>query len=194
MVAALPDRAFASSKYPCSHTLFVTNLLPACERFRAPIRNDPRLFRAMVYALLRRGISLGETASEKDFDYRITRSYAVRHFGFARAAGHDGRTAKRTRYRFQCVEFSSCAASPQAQQELASPDAASPHLKTAQPDAVELSVSVISFRTGILQNIRRTQNGEPGGSPFCCFLAVVCLAGVIQRDFRRRPAPHARCD
>ena len=44
----------------------------------------------MVYALLRRGISVGETASEKDFDYRITRRYAVRHFGFARAAGHDG--------------------------------------------------------------------------------------------------------
>jgi len=44
----------------------------------------------MVYAFLRRGISVGETASEKDFDYRITRSYAVPHFGFARTAGHDG--------------------------------------------------------------------------------------------------------
>jgi len=86
----VPDRAFACSKYPCSHKLFATNLLLACERFRAAIRNDPRLFRAMVYAFLRRGISVGETASEKDFDYRITRSYAVPHFGFARTAGHDG--------------------------------------------------------------------------------------------------------
>jgi len=151
----------------------------------------------MVYALLRRGISVGETASEKDFDYRITRSYAVRHFGFARAAGHDGRTAKCTCYRFQCIEFSSCAASPQAQQELASPGTASPHLKTAQPDAVELSVLVASFPTGILQDPQTFDERKTGSlaTPrFCCFLPVVCVAGVMQRDFRRRNAPHARCD
>jgi hypothetical protein len=129
----------------------------------------------MVYALLRRGISVGETASEKDFDYRITRSYAVRHFGFARAAGHDGRTAKRTRYRFQCVEFSSCAASPQAQQELASPGTASPHLKTAQPDAVELSVSVVSFRTGILQDPQTFEERKTGSRAAPRF-AIFCLS------------------
>jgi hypothetical protein len=154
--------------------------------FSAPaIRNDPRLFRAMVYALLRRGISVGETASEKDFDYRITRSYAVRHFGFARAAGHDGRTAKRTRYRFQCVEFSSCAASPQTQQELASPGTASPHLKTAQPGAVELSVSVVSFRTGILQNPQHSKHAKRGAwrLPVLLFFACRLRSRRDQRDF-----------
>ena len=139
-----------------------------------PIRNDPRLFRAMVYALLRRGISLGETASEKDFDYSITRSHAVRHFGFARAAGHDGRTAKRTRIRFQCVELSSCAAPPQAQQELASPGTASPHLKTTQPDTVALSVWVVSFCTGILQDPQNAKRGAwrlPRFAFFCLSFA-----------------------
>jgi len=98
--------------------------------------------------------------------------------------------AKRTCYRFQCVEFSSCAASPQAQQELASPGTASPHLKTAQPDAVALSVSALSFRTGILQDPQTFEQRKNGSlaAPVLLFLPVVCLAGVIQRDFRRRPA------
>ena len=81
-----------------------------------------------MYALGCRGILVGETFSEKDFDHPFTRGDAVGGAGFARSATDAG-------HRFQGRELAPRAAPPQAQQEFA-PREASPRREAAQSDPV----------------------------------------------------------
>jgi hypothetical protein len=82
----------------------------------------------LVYAVDCRGILVGETFGEKDFDHSFTSGDAVGGAGFARRATDAG-------HRLQGRKLASRAASPQARQEFA-PRETSPRREAAQSDPV----------------------------------------------------------
>jgi len=152
-----------------------------------------------VYAFGCRGILVGETFSEKDFDHPFTRGDAVGRAGFARSGATDAG------HRFQGCELASRAAPSQAEQEFA-PCEASPRHEAAQPNAIiagtkrgaqvarvpqKINSCAIQdaesrfahnanfWRSKNWQPILKCKTGNQAAPRFAIFCFVVCGAGAM---------------
>jgi hypothetical protein len=111
-----------------------------------------------VYALRCRGILVGETFCEKDFDDRIAGRDPAGRACFARRASH-------ARYRLESCELAPCASPPQAQQEFA-PRQATPGRKATQSNAVKAAQNAVRellarHRNQFCANAKRGSQAAP---------------------------------